>query len=65
MLTYVYDTFKWEHCKADGYDFEDAWGDDMPPSDAVRSPRFKEGTKLPLQFGYIRNMMAEFGEGVE
>ena len=24
-LPYVYDTFKWLHCEADGYNFDDAW----------------------------------------
>lgn len=24
-LPYVYDTFKWLHCEADGYNFNDAW----------------------------------------
>lgn len=24
-LPYIYDTFAWEHCEADGYHFDDAW----------------------------------------
>lgn len=24
-LSYIYDTFKWEHCAVDGYNFDDAW----------------------------------------
>lgn len=39
-LTYVYDSFKWEHCEADGFDFDDAWGDTATIS---RSPVFKKG----------------------
>ena len=29
-LTYVYDTFKWEHCGPEGYDFDDAWRETVP-----------------------------------
>ena len=24
-VTYIYDNFKWEHCAADGYNFDDLW----------------------------------------
>lgn len=64
MLPYVYDNFEWEHCAVDGYNFDDAWGEDAPTSPGVRSPRFKEGTKPFPQFSYIKKMMAEFGEGL-
>ena len=28
-LNYVYDTFKWDHCLSQGYDFDDAWGENV------------------------------------
>ncbi len=31
MLSYIYDTFKWDHCAESGFDFDDAWT--MPSAD--------------------------------
>ena len=29
-LTYAYDTYKWDHCGPEGYDFKDAWENTEP-----------------------------------
>eukprot|EP00903_Cladosiphon_okamuranus_P016180 g14931.t1 len=50
-LPYVYDTFKWTHCAADGVDFDAAWETaDEPrpmtakaPAPKKKRPSFKEG----------------------
>lgn len=48
-MSYVYDTFKWDHCKADGYDFDDAWAGDNLTGE---KPIWKDGEpRLPLYSG--------------
>ena len=29
-MNYIYDTFKWDHCLPEGYDFNDLWGESKP-----------------------------------
>ncbi|CAM9999705.1 unnamed protein product, partial [Ectocarpus fasciculatus] len=49
-LSYVYDTFKWPHCQADGYDLDDAWNAaaQARPTPTSRRPSFKEGSRAPM-----------------
>lgn len=48
-MSYVYDTFKWDHCAADGYDFNDAWKGDRLTGE---TPSFREGQpRLPFYSG--------------
>uniref|UniRef100_UPI0039812771 hypothetical protein n=1 Tax=Salmonella sp. s58408 TaxID=3159701 RepID=UPI0039812771 len=53
-MNYVYDTFKWDHCAAEGYDFNDAWGDKKP------SPRKnfheRDGPKSAVYTSFKREM---------
>lgn len=44
-LSYVYDTFKWTHCEADGINFDDAWAT-MARTSNNRRAQF-EGTGVP------------------
>lgn len=56
-LPYVYDTFKWTHCEADGFDFDDAWKTQAStPED--RRPHFKEGVKRIPMYGIFERMRA-------
>lgn len=43
-LNYIYDTFEWTHCTADGYDMNDAWT--VPtnvPETGLMHPSFAAG----------------------
>ncbi|CAM9494069.1 unnamed protein product [Ectocarpus sp. 6 AP-2014] len=54
-LPYVYDTFKWTHCEADGVNFDDAWENAKArgPSSIKSRPAFKEGeVRRPRYSGY-------------
>ena len=55
-MNYVYDTFKWDHCVPEGYDFDDAWGEKSP------SPRKnfyeRDEPRSPVYTSFKR-MMAE------
>lgn len=58
-LPYVYDTFKWLHCEADGVNFDDAW-ETAKASKAPKAPKtpkarptFKDGeVRAPRYSGY-------------
>ena len=58
-MNYVYDTFKWDHCVSQGYDFDDAWGEN------IFSPRkkfyVKDEPQAPMYTSFKR-MMAEILE---
>lgn len=50
-LNYIYDTFEWKHCAADGFDMNDTWKTDRSESisRSEKRPSFKEGNvRYPL-----------------
>ena len=53
-LAYVYDTFKWDHCVPEGYNFDDAWGE------STSSPRKNffetDGPQLAVYTSFKRKM---------
>lgn len=51
MMSYIYDTFKWEHCKEDGYDFDDAWGDGGDDDSTTTSATVEAEAVKPLSTG--------------
>ena len=55
-MAYVYDTFKWDHCVSEGYDFDDAWGE-TPPS--PRKTFFARDSSLPAVYMSFQRKMAE------
>ena len=58
-LNYVYDTFKWDHCVSQGYDFDDAWGE-TPPS--PRKNFYVRDEPRSTVFTRFKRMMAEIME---
>ena len=63
-LNYIYDNFKWDHCVAEGYDFDDAWGE-TPPS--PRKKFYERDEPLSPVYTSFKRMMAELmnKDGVE
>lgn len=49
-LPYVYDTFRWEHCEAEGYNFEDAW------HSALTSAAVAATSKIDYSLRYVPPM---------
>lgn len=62
-MSYVYDTFKWTHCEADGVDFDDAWKA-TSKEDKARSGKsfygFQKGTSQIPTYSALHNKAAEF-----
>ena len=58
-LNYVYDTFKWNHCVSQGYDFDDAWGENQP---SPRKKFYERDEPLSTVFTSFKRMMAEVME---
>ena len=56
-LPYVYDNFKWTHCEADGFDFDDAWKA-QASTPGHRRTQFKEGVKRAPMFGVFEERRA-------
>ena len=59
-LNYVYDTFKWDHCVSQGYDFDDAWGETQP---LPRKSFYVRDEPRSTVFTSFKRMMAEVMEG--
>ncbi|CAN0161250.1 unnamed protein product [Ectocarpus sp. 4 AP-2014] len=59
-VSYVYDNFKWIHCEADGFDFDDAWNTaaEARPTSSSRRPSFKQGAPRAPMY----NILKEKGE---
>ena len=55
-LNHVYDTFKWDHCMSQGYDFDDAWGE-TPLS--PRKKFYERDEPLSPAYMSFKRMMAE------
>lgn len=57
-LPYVYDTFKWTHCEADGVDFDAAWETDKTKakSSPKKRPSFKEGEFRSPRYSGMQEM---------
>ena len=53
-MNYIYDTFKWEHCAAEGYDFNDAWGENKPS--ARKNFHEREGPLSAVYTSFKREM---------
>ena len=53
-LAYVYDTFKWNHCVPEGYDFDDAWGETAPSTRKIFFER--DGPLLAVYTSFKRKM---------
>lgn len=52
-LNYIYDTFKWDQCDAEGFAFDDAW-DATSKRSAGRRPVFEQGaTRTPMYSGIL------------
>ncbi|CBN79225.1 TYRosinase family member (tyr-4) [Ectocarpus siliculosus] len=59
-LPYVYDTFNWEHCAADGYDFGDAWQSSTKKSKSTSArPAFEDGVPRAPMYSSTLKLMAE------
>lgn len=57
-LPYVYDTFKWEHCSVDGFDFDDAWSSKKANTSEDRRTQFEHGVKRLPMFNIFKKMRA-------
>lgn len=44
-LPYIYDTFKWTHCEADGVNMDDAWAAGRDAEENTRAPAGYPGRK--------------------
>lgn len=58
-LPYVYDTFKWDHCTAEGYNFDDAWKETAKLTSKKRSAAFEEGVRRVPMYSSILQHRAE------
>ncbi|CBN79226.1 ortho-aminophenol oxidase [Ectocarpus siliculosus] len=59
-VSYVYDTFKWTHCEADGFDFDDAWNGaaQARPTSSSRRPSFKQGAPRAPMYNILEEKRA-------
>lgn len=56
-LPYIYDTFKWTHCEADGVDFANAWDNAKTrPKSLKNRPSFKEGEFRTPRYSGMKEM---------
>ena len=55
-LTYVYDTFKWDHCGPEGYDFNDVWGEVVP---SPRKEFYERDEPLGAMYTSFKRKMAD------
>eukprot|EP00904_Undaria_pinnatifida_P007024 jgi/Undpi1/3451/HiC_scaffold_16.g06823.m1 len=56
-LNYIYDTFKWDHCVSEGFNFDDAWDATTP---STRKTFFEMNDKnLPAVYTSFQREMAE------
>ena len=55
-MNYVYDTFKWDHCVPEGYDFDDAWGETAP---SARKNFFERDEPRSTVYTSFKREMAE------
>ena len=58
-LNHVYDTFKWDHCMSQGYDFDDAWGEPKP---SPRKKFYERDEPLSPAYASFKRMMADLME---
>lgn len=56
-LSYVYDTFKWTHCEADGFQFDDAWAT-MANTPANRRTEFRGSVPRSPMYGVFERKRA-------
>ena len=61
-LTYVYDTFKWDHCVPEGYDFDDAWRETAA---SARKDFFVRDEPLSTVYMSFKREMAELIKAIE
>lgn len=57
-LNYIYDTFEWKHCAADGYDMNDVWN--STGSDEAERLTFKEGELRYPMYSRLREDLRRF-----
>lgn len=55
-MNYIYDTFKWDHCVPEGYDFDDLWGEVKP---SPRKEFFERDSILSTVYTTFKREMAE------
>lgn len=56
-LSYVYDTFEWDHCLAEGFDFNDSWENSADTAPQGHRPVFEKGApRVPL-FSKMKEML--------
>ena len=58
-MNYVYDTFKWDHCLPEGYNFDDAWGETAP---SPRNLFFERNGPLSAVYTSFKKKMAKVME---
>lgn len=60
MLPYVYDTFEWAHCAADGFDFGDATDSAKSKNfERAKRPVFEQGAPRAPRYRSIMDLLAE------
>lgn len=63
-MSYIYDTFKWDHCAVDGYDFSDAW-EDAPRTASVGLRLFEMDEPLSRLYTSFKREIVELQAGKE
>lgn len=52
-FNYIYDTFEWKHCTADGFDMNDTWNSGSTESTKAARPTFKKGEMKYPRYGFL------------